>query len=221
MMIAGLDEAGRGSVIGPLVLCGILIDEEFVGSLIDVGIRDSKLLSRRRRIELRDRIIEIVADYLIVEIPPSEIDSAVRIHRLNDLEARYFSIIIDRLKPSKAYIDSPLRDYKRFSDMVSSYCKWRCEVIALCHADRDIPVVSAASILAKVRRDEIIDSYRSVYGEVGSGYPSDTRTIEFLRRSMSEAEAAGIVRRSWRTYASIIHRRGRQTVIDAYRDGKA
>jgi len=215
MMVAGLDEAGRGSIIGPLVVCGVLVDEDEVGKLVEIGVKDSKLLSRKQRVKLRDMILGIISDYRIIEVPPSEIDSAVRMHRFNDLEARYFSKIIDQLKPSIAYIDSPLRSHREFSGMVASYCSWMCTVVALCHADRDIPVVSAASILAKTRRDEVIDRYKSIYGDIGSGYPSDRRTIGFLHNSLEEVEASGIVRRSWRTYSSII-RMKRQMSIDRY-----
>lgn len=215
MMLAGLDEAGRGSIIGSLVICGILVDEDCIKRLVEIGVRDSKLLSRKQRVKLRDMIFKIISDHRIIEVPPFEIDSAVRIHKFNDLEARYFSEIIDQLKPDTAYIDSPLRSCGRFSAMVSSYCRWRCNIVALCHADRDIPMVSAASILAKARRDDIMDSYRNIYGEIGSGYPSDRRTIEFLYNSLEEAEANGIVRRSWRTYSSIIRMR-RQADIYRY-----
>jgi len=215
MMVAGLDEAGRGAIIGPLILCGIMVDESDIEKLVEIGVKDSKLLSKKRRVKLRDEILKIVSDYRITGIPPSEIDSAVRIHRFNHLEARYFSEIIDQLKPDIAYVDSPLRSYRRFSAMVESFCKWKCRVIALCHADRDIPVVSAASIIAKTRRDEVIESYTRIYGELGSGYPSDRRTIEFLYNSLGKAEVDGIVRRSWRTYSSIM-RMKRQTGIDGY-----
>ncbi|MEM2740272.1 MAG: ribonuclease HII, partial [Candidatus Bathyarchaeia archaeon] len=190
------------------------VDEDSVRKFVEIGVKDSKLLSKKQRVKLRDRILRIVSSYRTIEVPPSEIDSAVRIHRFNDLEARYFSEVIDQLKPDIAYVDSPLRSHKKFSAMVTSHCRWRCDIVALCHADRDIPVVSAASIVAKIRRDDIIDSYKNIYGEIGSGYPSDKRTIRFLYNSLEEAEAGGIVRRSWRTYSSII-RMKRQ--VDIYR----
>ncbi len=215
MMVAGLDEAGRGAIIGPLILCGIMVDESSIGKLVEIGVKDSKLLSRKQRIKLRDEILRIASDYRIIEIPPCGIDLAVRIHRFNHLEAKYFSEIIDQLKPDVAYVDSPLRNYRRFSVMIESYCRREYQIIALCHADRDIPVVSAASIIAKTKRDDIIESYARIYGELGSGYPSDRKTIEFLYNSLEKAEADGIVRRSWRTYSSII-RMKKQIRIDRY-----
>lgn len=196
-----MDEAGRGSVLGPLVLCGVLFDEVGVRRLSEVGVRDSKSLARRRRVEVKDRILELASSFYVVEVPPREIDEAVRRGRLNVLEALYFSRIVERLKPDLAYVDSPLRDTGRFSRMVSSMSSWRCRVLALCHADSLIPVVSAASVLAKVRRDEVLEGYRRVYGDLGSGYPSDPKTVRFLEGLFSGRFRVeeGIVRRSWVT----------------------
>jgi len=203
MRYLGIDEAGRGPVIGPMVICGVLADEESIRKLVEIGVRDSKLLRPNRRKELSEKVKDVVIDYLLLEISPKEIDSAVLGRGLNRLEARKMAYIISKFDFDIAIVDTPGRKPERFGYMLKRLTGK--EVIAENFADRRYPVVSAASILAKVRRDEIIREYGEIYGDIGSGYSSDKRTVIFLKRYMEEhGDLPEIVRRSWRTSREIL-----------------
>ena len=100
MQICGVDEAGRGSMLGPLVVAGISISKSKVNLLKKLGVRDSKKLSPAARERLYKKIIEIVDDYYVVRIPPRIIDKSVSTHSLNHLEAKYMAKVISKLSPS-------------------------------------------------------------------------------------------------------------------------
>ncbi|MGC9104473.1 MAG: ribonuclease HII [Candidatus Methanodesulfokora sp.] len=203
MRYLGIDEAGRGPVIGPMVICGVLADDESLKKLVEMGVRDSKLLRPERREELSIKIRDVIIDYIILEASPKEIDLAVLGRGLNRLEARKMAYIISKFDFNIAIVDAPGRRPEKFGQMIRRLTGK--EIIAENFADRKYPVVSAASILAKVRRDEIIRGYEKVYGEIGSGYASDRRTVMFLRRYMEKhGDLPDIVRRSWRTSREIL-----------------
>ena len=106
MKICGVDDAGRGSMIGPLVIAGISIDKKDIGKLRKLGVRDSKKLSSKKRELLYKEIIKIVDDYHVVRIPPKTIDKFVFEHNLNHLEAKKMAEVITNLKPQLSYVDS-------------------------------------------------------------------------------------------------------------------
>jgi ribonuclease HII len=110
LLICGIDDAGRGPVIGPLVIAGVVVDEHGLSNLINIGVKDSKTLSPRRREHLAAEILRIIKNYKIVKVPPSEIDRVVetgkKLNRLNRLEARVMADIIRELKPDIAYVDA-------------------------------------------------------------------------------------------------------------------
>ena len=118
-LICGIDEAGRGPIIGPMVMAGVLVDEEGSDSLRSIGVKDSKLLTIGRMRKLFDKIKKIAVRHKIVIIQPSEIDAALNSDslNLNWLEAHKSADIINTLKPKKTIIDSPSNnvvDYKRY-----------------------------------------------------------------------------------------------------------
>ncbi|MEM1725948.1 MAG: ribonuclease HII [Candidatus Bathyarchaeia archaeon] len=203
MLIAGIDDAGRGSVIGPLVIAGILIDNGMMQQLKDLGVRDSKLLSPKRREELADKIKKIVLKWTVVKLSPAEIDKVVeagrKLHKLNRLEAQAMAKVIEELKPDIVYVDASDIIEERFKQHISEYLTFDVEIISEHKADRKYPVVSAASIIAKVERDTEIKKLHAMYGDIGCGYPSDPKTISFLSRVIQErGEYPDFVRRSWK-----------------------
>jgi len=202
-LLCGVDDAGRGPVIGPMVLAGAAFYEDRLRVLDGLGVRDSKKLSPSARLRLSGLILRS-ADRVEVEIvQPSEIDEYVmrkqKLWKLNRLEAERVARILERIGPDTAYVDAPDIDAERFGKMVGEMLGGEVKIISEHHADETRPLVSAASIVAKVRRDSEVERLRDVYGDFGSGYPSDPRTRDFLRRLVKEGEPPDIVRKTWKT----------------------
>ena len=199
MLVCGIDEAGRGPVIGPLVICGVVVDEEGEESLKSINVKDSKLLTPKQREVLFDKIKKIVKKYEILIISPKEIDTAVlsKEDNLNWLEAKKSAEIIKTLKPDKAILDCPSTNIKAYKDHMKELLKDKTEIVAEHKADVKYPVVSAASILAKVTRDAEIKKLETKYGKLGSGYPADPITHKFLQENFNKHPE--ILRHSWST----------------------
>lgn len=216
MRILGIDEAGRGSVVGPLVVGGFLVDRNRVDRLVVLGATDSKALTpdERERIYIG---LPSIGERDAIVLPPREIDRYVARGRLNELEARAFGALVARLGPDEAHVDACDTDVRRFARDVGRWSGTSIRIVARHHADRDDVVVGAASIVAKVRRDRAIARLRRLLGEgLGSGYPSDRRTIEFLRARLArEPRIPAWVRASWSTMQRVKPRRPGPT-LDAF-----
>lgn len=203
MFVAGVDDAGRGAVIGPLVIAGVLLKEEDLPKLKELGVKDSKLLSPHRREVLAVEIRKIVQKHSVLKLQPREIDAVVKsgrkLHKLNWLEAQTMARVIETLEPDKVYVDASDVLEERFKQQIQECLPFRIEIISEHKADRNYVAVSAASIIAKVERDREIAELAKVYGDFGSGYPSDPRTMNFLKQLMEKAEEyPEFIRRSWK-----------------------
>jgi len=203
-LVGGIDEAGRGCLVGDLVVAGVSISKKRIGALKELGVRDSKLLSPRRREALYGEILKVSRRVCSTRIPPHEIDAVVstgrRYRKLNYLEAVYFARVADRLGASHVTVDASDTSPERFRSTIVGKMKTRCTVVAYHKADRNFPVVSAASIVAKVERDRAVERLREKYGDFGSGYPSDKRTRDFFTEMMRKREGLpDYVRKSWKT----------------------
>ena len=200
----GIDEAGRGPVLGPMVIAGVLIKRENLVYLNSIGVRDSKLLSPNTRKKLVKKIRQVADKIKIIEVSPKEIDSRVTLGMsLNTLEAKYMSKIIVELNPEIVYVDAADVKPERFSKTIRSFLpasRRKISIISEHNADKTYPIVSAASIIAKVRRDQIIKQLKKIYGDFGSGYPSDKKTIQFLENYVRKHhKLPGCVRKTWST----------------------
>ena len=203
MLIAGIDDAGRGAVIGPLLIAGVLIDEKRLDKVTGLGVKDSKLLSPRKRSLLAAEIIKTAKSYHTVSLPPAEIDEVIRtgrrLHRLNRLEAHGMAEVIVALKPDIAYVDASDVLPERYKEHIAEEVPFNVQIISEHKADKTYPIVSAASIIAKARRDTAIASLRKQHGDLGSGYPSDPKTIEFLKKWIgTHGSYPEFVRKSWK-----------------------
>lgn len=202
MLIAGVDDAGRGSVIGPLVIAGVMTNEEHLSKLAGIGVKDSKVLTPHRREVLAQEIRRIVVDYAIEKLTPKQIDDIVlngrKLHKLNWLEAKTMAKVIQRLKPDKAYVDASDILEDRFGYDILDCLPIKIPIVSEHRADQTYPIVSAASIIAKVERDREIAELAKTYGDFGSGYPSDPRTIDFLRKCVAKGGYPDSVRVSWK-----------------------
>ena len=205
MQICGVDEAGRGSMSGPLVVAGITISKTKINLLKKLGVRDSKKLSPAAREHLYKKIIEVVDDYYVVRIPPGIIDKSVSTHSLNHLEAKYMAKVISKLSPSTAFVDSCDVNSKRFGKEISKLTT-NTKIRSYHHADSKFITVSAASILAKVSRDRAIARLAKKY-DVGSGYPSDPKTKIFVKKSIRKNQDLTFLRKSWKPVQILMKKR--------------
>jgi ribonuclease HII len=206
-LILGIDEAGRGPVIGPLVLGGVLIERSELKGLSLIGVRDSKRLTRTKRALLAEQITSLAYKTHLISIHPQKLDG-----NLNEIELAATCRLIRELRPDKVYLDAPVPP-RGISGHVHKLQQLlgplRVEIIAENRADAKYPVVAAASILAKVERDRAIEELRKQYGDFGWGYPSERKTRQFLRDwYAAHGDFPPCVRRRWLTVRRIIHECG-------------
>lgn len=207
MIVAGVDEAGRGPVLGPMVVAGISIDESKLSKLRSMGVRDSKKLTPTARNRLYKEILRVVDGHCVCVVGPKKIDLFVARKKLNMLEADAMASVIDRLKPDVVFVDSPDVRPARFAATLDSLLKCNPRIECSHHADSTNVAVSAASIIAKVRRDMAIDKLKKKHGNIGSGYPSDRRTMRFVRRWVRRnSKAPGFARRSWKPLREMLEK---------------
>lgn len=207
LLICGIDEAGRGSVLGPLVIAGINIKNSDIKKLEEIGVRDSKALTRKKRGFLFDKILDISEFVCIYKIDCKTIDENVYQRKLNKLEGGIMSTIIKYLEADVAYVDSCDVNINRYTNYLKSNLDLNnnTSIIAMHKADRMNPAVSAASIIAKVTRDREIQILEENFQNIGSGYPSDKKTMYFIHNWIKEyKEFPNFVRKSWRPVREII-----------------
>jgi len=203
MQIAGVDDAGRGSIIGPLAIAGVLLDEKDLPQLTGLGVKDSKCLSPRRREELAPEIKKLALKYYVAMLSPDEIDKVVetgkKLHKLNRLEAQTMAKVIEVLKPDVAYVDASDVLADRFKQHIAENLTFKVQIISEHKADVNYPIVSAASIIAKVERDKAVSALREKHGNMGCGYPTDLNTIKFLEFWITNfGSYPDFVRKSWK-----------------------
>ena len=216
-LICGVDEAGRGPLIGPMVMAGVLIKDTDETKLKAIGVKDSKLLTHEQRESMFERIKEAVKEFYIVIVPSSEVDDAVFGKdnlNLNRLEAKKTAEILNRLKPQIAYIDCPSTNTKAYNELLKGQLKFPIKKLITEHkADQNYAVASAASILAKVTRDREIEKIKDSLGvDFGSGYMSDPKTAEFLKKHHSTYKE--IFRQSWAPYQKIAQTKHQKNLSD-------
>jgi ribonuclease HII len=213
VLVAGIDEAGRGCIIGPLVVAGVMVKEENLSLLQHLGVKDSKLLSPKKRQTLFNEILRLAEKSHVVKLLPTEIDRAVeskrKLHKLNRLEAQTMTHILNALKPDEAYVDAADVLEERFKQHIQEGLTVKTKITSRHKADKLYPVVSAASIIAKVERDKEVELLKEVYGDFGSGYLADKKTLLFLRQWIqAHSEYPSCVRQSWKTAKRIKNEKG-------------
>ena len=215
MLVCGIDEAGRGPVLGPLVMAGVVVKEEDLDRLKVIGVKDSKLLTEKQREGLYEEIIKIVERFSVISVEPKEIDEAVDGENelnLNWLEAVKTADILNELKPDKAYVDCPSTNCWKYEQFLKKNLKEDMELIVENKADLNYVVVGAASILAKVDRDRAIEKIKEKYGDCGPGYPSNPITQMFVKENWDKHPE--IFRKSWATYKKIVKDKGQKGLDD-------
>ncbi|MEM2207996.1 MAG: ribonuclease HII [Sulfolobales archaeon] len=197
--VIGIDEAGRGSLVGDMFVAGVALSDEQSKVLLDAGIRDSKALSRSTRYRLLLDIIRCSDLIVISRVLPEDIDK----ENINDLEVRAIERILKHARsrgvdPTKVVVDEIAGRRVEVETAVRDLFP-SAEVIMRPKADKDFVQVSAASIVAKCLRDGLIKVLSSVHGEIGSGYPSDPRTIKWLKHVKESGSTPCCIRKSWKT----------------------
>jgi len=200
-MICGVDEAGKGAVLGPLVVAAVACHDDT--ECRSLGARDSKDLTPLQRSRLSHEITARFR-YAVISYSPDEIDASRKRMTLNDFMAMAHAEVISRLGPESAYVDACDVDAGRYGRDVSARLRSPCRIISEHHADQKYAVVGAASIVAKVTRDETIAVLAREYGEIGSGYPSDPSTVAHLEAYLEvHHHPPPYARRSWATIATL------------------
>jgi ribonuclease HII len=217
MLICGVDEAGRGPVIGPMVMCAAMMMPDQERELLDIGVKDSKQLSPASR-ERIYAVLKKIIRYEVKIVQPDEIDQHVKDQKsnLNWLEAEKTVDMLAILKPDKVYLDCPsnnIGEYRtRIDQLISAKLKKNVITIAAHKADEKYPIVSAASIIAKSVREQEITKLKEQYKvDFGSGYPSDPTTQAFLVKHWKDYP---FFRTSWEPWQAIQNKKGQSRLRD-------
>ncbi|MDO9098395.1 MAG: ribonuclease HII [Candidatus Methanoperedens sp.] len=208
MMIAGIDEAGKGPVLGPMCVAGVMMDEKKLDALSKIGVKDSKQLTAKKREALAVEIRKLADKYYILEVSPAQIDELRKIMTMNEIMVVCYAKVLDELKPDRAFVDAADVIAARFGENIKKkYCH-EIEITSEHNADEKYPIVSAASILAKVQRDALVKALEKNIGvEIGSGYPADPKTIKFLENWIREhGTLPDFARSSWETSKKMVEK---------------
>ncbi len=216
-IIVGVDEAGRGPVLGPLVMVAVAISEDKIKKLEWMGVKDSKLLSSSVREEIFEQLKDVIDDFRIEMIEPDAIDLGMKESNLNWIEADSSARLVSELNPDKIIVDCPsvnIQAYKDyFASKLSEGVKNHAELIVEHKADFNYVVVAAASVIAKVIRDRQIDKIKNEIGkDFGSGYMSDPKTQEFLKDY--HEEYPHLFRKRWKSYTNVVEEKKQSKLGD-------
>ncbi len=215
-LLAGIDEAGRGPIIGSLFIAGILINEEDSARLKTIGAKDSKLLLHKKRITLAKQILKIAKNNKVLNVSPEEIDKAVNGHdglNLNWLEARKTAEILNYLRPDKAIIDCPSPNTKAYTNYLKKFLNNQDIELIIDHKAERYEVVAAASIIAKVSREEEIEEIEKTIGQkVGTGYMSNLQCQKFVKENFDKHPE--LFRKSWMPYKRQIEEKEQKKLGD-------
>ncbi len=206
MIIAGIDEAGRGPALGPMVLAVACIEKEKEESLLQIGVKDSKQLSPQQREQQDKQLRSTLFEFGSIHIEAAELDGLMDWKSLNEIEAMRIGMLLNRLKqkPDVVYVDAPDPIARNFAQRIRKYISFNTVIKSEHKADVNYPIVSAASIIAKVERDAAIKELCKQYGDLGSGYPHDPKTISFLCNFIKRNKRLpAIARKSWETNKTI------------------
>jgi ribonuclease HII len=240
----GTDEAGKGPVLGSMFAAAVRVDP---GALPD-GVADSKKLGASRRETLAEAIRDRATATAVVEVPVERIDDpdtdmnglTVTAHA-DALAAVSGNGSSDQTDPPPtdadglagetdqrgdehgvtAYLDAADTNAVRFERRVGKQLDGSLDLRAEHAADETYPVVAAASILAKVTRDAHVADLAATYGDVGSGYPGDPTTREFLHEFVGEQNRLpDCARTSWQTSRDVLAEQGQAALSDFEREDR-
>ena len=226
-LISGIDEAGRGSIIGPLVIASVTANKKTIKKFSRIGVKDSKKLSAKNREIFARIIMDESENVTISKLSEKKIDRAVKLRKeylknkkfitnnkiigLNELEAHSMSKMISKMNSHSVFVDSCDVKPERFKERIENRLNSKMKIYSSHKADEKYVVVAAASVVAKYTRDKEIFKLKRKFGEMGSGYPSDPATRIFLQKWLKKNKTMpDFTRKSWKTWESL------QPKIDDY-----
>lgn len=196
MLIAGIDEAGRGPCFGPMAIGIAVMDSAKEKELKAAGVKDSKEILPAKRKKLVKGIEQACVEHKVLLLFPLEINDLMARESLNEIEAMKMAELINGLheRPEVIYVDSPDATKGKFEARIRKYLRKektskgfdKTKIVAENKADSKYVVVGAASVLAKVKRDDEIENMHKKHGDFGSGYPSDPKTVSYLEKYVKE-----------------------------------
>jgi ribonuclease HII len=220
--IIGIDEAGKGPVIGSMFI-GFSIKElnskselnNFQKELKNLGVKDSKLITPKKRTKIYEKLKEIIK-IKYVQLTPAIIDGNNSSGgKLNELEIKAITQILNQEKPNLIIIDALTARPDKFKEDIKKHLTFECKIISENKADTKYEIVGAASIIAKeLREKELKEIKENIHINCGSGYPSDPKTKEFLKKHWNNKEFDFIFRKSWATYKNIAGKRNNKSLLD-------
>lgn len=205
-----------------MVIAGVVVDKKDEKKLVRLGVRDSKELSPRRREELAKDIEGIARDIVIMRVQSCNIDSYRKKGiNLDKIEAMKMAEIVDIVNRGRIFIDSLEQNTGKFKNLILSFLKDKtADLVVENYLDESIPVVSAASIIAKVNRDEAIKEIKKKEGfDFGVGYSHDPATIEFIEKLIKErnGKLPPYVRKSWITTELLVEKSWQRKIKDFFK----
>ncbi|WP_299265442.1 ribonuclease HII [Halorientalis sp.] len=200
----GVDEAGKGPVLGSMFAAAVRADP----TVLPTGIDDSKNLAPARREGLADQLrADDRVDIAVAEVPPARVDDPETDMNTLTVAAQAEALSGVVCDGDAGVVDAGDTDATRFGRRVADRIEGDLSITAEHGADEAYPLVGAASVLAKVRRDAHVTTLSAEYPEteVGSGYPSDPTTRAFLREYVAEhGDIPPCARRSWSTSQEVL-----------------
>ena len=219
--VIGIDEAGKGPVIGSMFIGFSIINlqdglkdlNSYQKGLKDLGVKDSKLLTPKKRNELYNKLKDQM-DIKYAQLTPALIDTNhANGGKLNQLEIDAIVKIVNDLEPDLIIIDALTATPDKFADDIKKKLSFECKIISENKADSKYEIVGAASIIAKeLREQEMKEIKDNIKIDCGSGYPADPKTKEFLQKHWDSKEFDFIFRKSWQTYKDIASKSFQKTL---------
>ena len=205
-MAVGLDEAGRGAVLGPLVIGAVWAHDEQIQQMKELGVRDSKKLTRRKRSELALEIDKLVK-WKCKVITADMINTEMETKNLNQIEHDAMIEVIRSEEIFGTLIVDAVGNIKKLRDKLKKELEIKDQekVIVEYRAER-YTVVAAASIMAKVTRDCYMEKLIDEKDQSCSGYPSDKKTRKFLKDYYNKmGKFPDFSRKKWKTLELILN----------------
>jgi ribonuclease HII len=209
--VIGCDEAGRGCVIGALVMAAFAVPRDSEHKLRLAGARDSKELTAEKRKALQ-KTLSSMGKFRTRHISAVEINEAMRRRKsLNELEAQALAELLDSFVPelegigaqvSAIYVDSPDPVPQTYERRIRRHAKnlSKVRIVSDNKSEGKYPCVAASSIFAKTERDAELEKIKEFLGEdFGNGYTHDKTTVDFVRRRRRDEKLAPFLRVRWKT----------------------